>query len=79
MLLSLLESEHYPTTEDALSTYRAQYGDTGSKPSETLEELTEAFVIVKGTTQRYVDWIHPSYRDLVIEQLRDGGSLNQNS
>ncbi len=55
--------------------YRGQYGDDGIKPSEILAELTEAFVVVKGTTQRYVEWIHPSYRDLVIEQLRDGGSL----
>jgi hypothetical protein len=75
MLLSLLECGHYPTTEGVLSTYDAQYGDTRKESSEILDELTEAFVSVKGTTQRYVGWIHPSYRDLVIEQLRDGGSL----
>jgi len=75
MLLALLESGHYPTTEDVLSTYRTQYGDDESKPSEILDELAEAFVKIKETTQRYVEWIHPSYRDLVIEQLRDGGSL----
>jgi hypothetical protein len=75
MLLSLLECGHYPTAEDVLSTYEAQYGDAQNKSSEILDELTEAFVTMKGTTQRYVGWIHPSYRDLVIEQLRDGGSL----
>jgi hypothetical protein len=75
MLLSLLESGHYTTTEDVLSAYLAQYGNGVSKPGEILDELTEAFVTVKGTTQRYVEWIHPSYRDLVIEQVRDGGSL----
>jgi hypothetical protein len=75
MLLSLLESGHYSTTEDVVSTYRAQYGDGAGKPSEILDELTEAFVAIKRTTRRYVEWIHPSYRDLVIEQLRDGGSL----
>jgi len=75
MLLALLESGHYPTAEDVLSTYHAQYGDGESKPSDILDELAEAFVRIKGTTQRYVEWIHPSYRDLVIEQLRDGGSL----
>jgi hypothetical protein len=75
MLLALLESDHYCTTEELLSRYRSQYGDSGSKPKEDLEELTEAFVTIKGMNQRYVEWIHPSYRDLVIEQLRDGGSL----
>jgi hypothetical protein len=75
MLLSLLESGHYATSGAVLSTYREQYGESGSKPSEILEELTEAFVIIKEKTQRYVEWIHPSYRDLVIEQLKDGGSL----
>ena len=75
MLLSLLESEHYCTSEDLLSRYRSQYADDEAKPRDILEELTEAFVRIKGTTQRYVEWIHPSYRDLVIEQLRDGGSL----
>ncbi len=75
MLLSLLESGRYCTTEDLLLMYREQYGDAGVKPSEILDEVTEAFIAVKGTTQRYVEWIHPSYRDLVIEQLRDGGSL----
>ena len=75
MLLSLLESEHYCTSEDLLSRYRSQYADDEAKPSDILEELTEAFVRIKGTTKRYVEWIHPSYRDLVIEQLRDGGSL----
>ena len=75
MLLALLESDHYCTTEELLSRYRSQYGDSGTDPKENLEELTEAFVTIKGTTQRYVEWIHPSYRDLVIEQLRDGGSL----
>jgi len=73
MLLSLLESERYATTEDVLSAYRAQYGESGIKPSEILDELAEAFVRIKGTTQRYVEWIHPSYRELVIEQLREGG------
>jgi len=75
MLLSLLESEYYCTAEDLLSRYRNQYADGEVKPKELLDELTEAFVRIRGTTQRYVEWIHPSYRDLVIEQLRDGGSL----
>jgi hypothetical protein len=75
MLLALLESEHYCTTEELLSRYQSQYNDADARPKEDLEELTEAFVTIKGTTQRWVEWIHPSYRDLVIEQLRDGGSL----
>jgi hypothetical protein len=75
MLLALLESDYYCTTDELLSRYRSQYGDSGTNAQEDLEELTEAFITIKGTTQRYVEWIHPSYRDLVIEQLRDGGSL----
>jgi hypothetical protein len=75
MLLALLESDHYCTTEELLRRYQSQYSDSGAKAHEDLEELTEAFVTIKGTTHRYVEWIHPSYRDLVIEQLRDGGSL----
>ena len=75
MLLSLLESENYCTAENLISRYRSQYADGEVKPKEVLEELSEAFVRINGTTQRIVEWIHPSYRDLVIEQLRDGGSL----
>lgn len=75
MLLSLLESEHYCTAEDLISRFQSQYTGPGAKTQDVLEELREAFVTLKGTTQRYVEWIHPSYRDLVIEQLRDGGSL----
>jgi hypothetical protein len=58
-----------------LSKYRQQYDKGEVKPEGVLEELIEAFIRIKDPTQRYVEWIHPSYRDLVIEQLRDGGSL----
>jgi hypothetical protein len=61
--------------ENLLSRHQSQYPEGDTKPRDIIEELTEAFVKVNGTTQRYVEWIHPSYRDLVIEQLQDGGSL----
>ena len=75
MLLALLESEHYCTADELISRYQSQYTVPSAKAQDVLEELQEAFVALKGTTQRFVEWIHPSYRDLVIEQLRDGGSL----
>jgi hypothetical protein len=74
MLLALLESGHYTSTEKLLSTYREQCGEDGTKPSDVLDELTEAFVRVEPHLGG-VEWIHPSYRDLIIEQLHGGGTL----
>jgi hypothetical protein len=75
MLLSLLESGHSAMMNDLITTYREQHGNDGIKPSEILDELREAFVTINEGTPRRVEWIHPSYRDLVIEQLGDGGTL----
>jgi hypothetical protein len=75
MLLSLLESGHYARVKDVLATHREQCGNDGNKPDDILDELREAFIRVLGLPNGHVEWIHPSYRDLVIEQLRDGGPL----
>jgi hypothetical protein len=80
-LIALLE---VPDTEESFlvrvrgnverlhSLYDAYCPDSDHEPFETiLEHLTEAFVKVRKTASngRVVDWIHPSYRDLVIEEL----------
>jgi hypothetical protein len=47
----------------------------GNEPFSTiLDELREAFVTVR---EPCIDWIHPSYRDLVIEELAADKTLRQ--
>jgi hypothetical protein len=76
MLLTLLESDEDSVTIHTLtSIYRQQNNNDGCNPDNILDELREAFVTISDGTQQHVDWIHPSYRDLVIEQLREGGPL----
>lgn len=54
------------------SIYETYCPEADYQPFESImEHLTEAFVKVRKTDWRgiMVDWIHPSYRDLVIEEL----------
>jgi hypothetical protein len=57
--------------------YEAYCPDTDHEPfDKVVEHLTEAFVKSRKTPwqQPIIDWIHPSYRDLVIEELiQDSG------
>ena len=58
--------------------YEAYCPDADHQPFETImEHLTEAFVKVRETDfgGTVVDWIHPSYRDLVIEELIKNAEL----
>jgi len=64
--------------EKLQSLYDAYCPDTDHRPFNTImEHLTEAFVKVRRTDWggTVVDWIHPSYRDLVIEELIQNADL----
>ena len=76
MLLSLLECEHNCSVDLLIGLFKKQCPNSAGETHSILDELSEAFIRIKGDeSDRYVEWIHPSYRDLVVEQLRDGGSL----
>src|SRR5439155_7968902 len=71
LLISLLECDAYPTSED-LQTIHNQHRPEISQVmlADALDDLVGTFV--KYSTigdYEYVDWIHPSYRDLVIDEL----------
>jgi len=60
------------------SLYDAYCPDAAHEPFEIImEHLTEAFVKVRKPDHggRVVDWIHPSYRDLVIDELTQNADL----
>jgi len=64
--------------EKLRSVYDAYCPDKDHKPFEIIREhLTEAFVKVRSTEWggTSVDWIHPSYRDLVIDELIQNADL----
>ena len=63
------------TAEDVLSTYEAQYGDAQNKSSEILDELTEAFVTMKGTTQAIRRMDPSELSRSSYQAATDGGSL----
>lgn len=83
LLIALLEAGHFPTIEKVRERYDAHCPAELNRPiHDLLEELCESFVkLIDGTeytisagqfierpTKR-VHWIHPSYRDLVIDEL----------
>ena len=64
--------------EKLRSLYDAYCSDRDHKPfAIIMEHLTEAFVKVRSTEWggTVVDWIHPSYRDLVIDELIQNADL----
>jgi hypothetical protein len=76
MLLSLLESDPYCSTKAHIARFEKQRPQSAAEPQQVLEELTEAFIRLKGEEpNRYAGWIHPSYRDLIVQELGEGGSL----
>lgn len=71
-LISLLEVGDDNQSANVLAVYSEHCPNAERRPAEEVfQELKEAFV--KGTN--YVDWMHPSYRDLVIEELSRDESL----
>lgn len=72
MLLRILEMERYCSVDKLLDRFRRMSSSSELDANQLLEEVKEAFVKVSDSSHAIVDWIHPSYRDLVIEQLREG-------
>jgi hypothetical protein len=78
-LVAMLEVPQSPQTiggnvERLKALYEAYCPEEGHEPFKAvMDHLTEAFVKVRKSQYPWggpmVDWIHPSYRDLVIEEL----------
>ena len=79
VLVSMLECESWPKESNVRLAHGAHCpesppGDFG----DIVEELVESFVERKKFWDTAVfDWVHPSYRDLVIEELSRDASLRQ--
>jgi Novel STAND NTPase 3 len=66
------------TVENLQPLYEAYCPERDQEPFKiVMDHLTEAFVKIRTILWRIpiVDWIHPSYRDLVIEELIQDASL----
>ena len=71
ILVSLLDCDSFPSSKDLRSRYRKHRTDISEQAFDSaLEDLVGTFVKFSTLGSReYVDWIHPSYRDLVIDEL----------
>lgn len=74
VLISLFETGRRAKFEAVEQIYRMRISEEKEPFSTILDDLREAFVTARGP---YVDWIHPSYRDLVIEELAADNMLRQ--
>jgi hypothetical protein len=81
VLISLLESSRTPTAGIVKKAFETrcplELREDNSFP-EILDELTEAFVKQvdrPGKPDQQIDWIHPSYRDVVIDHLAASPNL----
>jgi hypothetical protein len=81
LLVSLLEAGHYAQMGKlkTLFTHHCATGAAAETFADALEELTESFVRIYsyGDSQPLVSWVHPSYRDLVIEELSNAGDMRR--
>jgi hypothetical protein len=87
LLISLLEGGYGCGKEKLRNLYEKHAGKIAGEPFERLvEELSEGFLRIHHQEQReilgmqieaydWVSWIHPSYRDLVIEELSNDPTL----
>jgi len=75
VLISLLEQGHLTSPNSLEEAYSRFFGGRSTLPfHQILDELTEAFVRTvdwPGASRKMIEWIHPSYRDLVIGELGD--------
>jgi hypothetical protein len=71
VLVALLDAPPEPVPERALVAAVRRHSDTGfpKTPGELVDRLTDHFVRVVPPAS--VAWVHPSWRDLVIDQLSD--------
>ena len=87
LLISLLEGGYGCRTEKLRTLCEKHVGQVAGEPFERLvEELSEGFLRIHHQDERkigeikigaydWVSWIHPSYRDLVIEELSSDPAL----
>jgi hypothetical protein len=71
LLIALLDTPPAPVPERELAAAVRRHSQTGfpRPPGELVDRLTDHFVRV--IPPMSVAWVHPSWRDLVIESLRD--------
>jgi hypothetical protein len=77
LLLALLDTPPGPVPERELVAAYRRHADTGltRQPGEIVDRLTDHFLRVVDRTA--VTWVHPSWRDLVIEELIQDRSARQ--
>jgi hypothetical protein len=80
LLFAFVESEmltRNPTVEDVVSRFKTLCPSFGSRsPGTVVEHLTGAFI---NQSNGGLSWVHPSCRDLVIEQFRSDERLGANT
>jgi len=71
LLYALLDAPPGPVEERELAHIARRHRPEGlsSAPMELVDRLTDHFLRVSETLK--VDWVHPSWRDLVIDRLRE--------
>jgi hypothetical protein len=71
LLYAFLDAPPGPVEERELAHLTRRHRPEGlsSSPMELVDRLTDHFLRVSDTLK--VDWVHPSWRDLVIERLRE--------
>jgi hypothetical protein len=76
LLISLLDAPAGLIDERQLAATvrRHRAGGLSRAPGELIDRLTDHFLRI---TPLGIDWVHPSWRDLVIEQLRSDAPMRQ--
>lgn len=80
ILMILLEERGFTSLDRIEELYLANCPPKEVIPfAQVMEELREAFIKVRefegAQVKTHIDWIHPSYRDLVIDMLSDNPAL----
>jgi hypothetical protein len=76
LLLAMLEAGSWPQILDVKRIYESYpTAQQGAAFDQVLDQLNEAFAKVVGNG--YISWIHPSYRDLVIDELYADSDLRK--
>jgi hypothetical protein len=69
LLIALLDCERSPNLKDLESVYR-RFWEMQRPMEDEVHLLEEGFLLITaGSGSTLIDWIHPSYRDLVIDEL----------
>ncbi len=74
LLVDMLECGRACSRTDLLRIYRVRHGSiTEAEMARAIEDLTGTFI--KPPDRDRLDWIHPSYRDVVIDAVSDDADL----